>query len=124
MDRCPVRALAGTYDGKGLNWAEREYGRPVHIDRRVRRRTVVMGRDWLKNMAERFERLANDDGGEDNGPPDSVRLRMVDSSSVHVHMHGAGAPRGAEHLQVGPGRSGRTTNVHLGIDGNETARTM
>ena len=33
--------------------------------------------------------LGGDDGGDDDGPPGSVRLRMENSSSVRVHRHGA-----------------------------------
>ncbi|MCY4137656.1 MAG: IS5 family transposase [Rhodobacteraceae bacterium] len=54
---------------------------------------------WSRNgiwaaIMEKLQRLAGDDDGGDDGPPGSVRLRMVDSSSVRVHQHGAGAPRG------------------------------
>ena len=78
---------------------------------------------WASIM-ERLQRLAGDDGGDDDGPPGSVRLRMVDSSSVRVHRHGAGAPRDGAPPQVGLSRGGRTTKVHLGLDGNEMVKTM
>ena len=38
---------------------------------------------------EKLQGLAGDDGGDDDGPPGSIRLRMVDSSLVRVHRHGA-----------------------------------
>ncbi len=50
--RRPVGALAGAYDGTDPDWAERAYGRTGHTDGRVRRRIVVTGRSWLKNMGE------------------------------------------------------------------------
>ncbi len=55
----------------------------------------------------------------DSGFGSDVRLRMVDSSSIRVHKHGAGAPRDGEPPEVGLSRGGRTTKVHIGIDGNE-----
>ena len=84
---------------------------------------------WSKNgiwasIMEKLQSLAGDDDGSDDGPPGSVRLRMVDSSSVRVHKHGAGAPRDGEPPQVGLSRGGRTTKVHLGIDGNEMVKTV
>ena len=84
---------------------------------------------WSKNgtwtsIMEKLQSLACDDDGSDDGPPGSVRLRMVDSSSVRVHRHGVGAPRDGEPAQVGLSRGGRTTKVHLGIDGNEMVKTV
>ena len=84
---------------------------------------------WSRNgtwasIMEKLQRLAGDDDGGDDGPPGSVRLRMVDSSSVRVHRHGAGAPRDGAPAQVGLSRGGRTTKVHLGIDGNEMVKTV
>ncbi len=84
---------------------------------------------WSRNgtwasIMEKLQRLAGDDDGDDDGPPGSVRLRMVDSSSVRVHRHGAGAPRDGTPSQVGLSRGGRTTKVHLGIDGNEMVKTV
>ncbi len=78
---------------------------------------------WASIM-EKLQGLAGDDGGDDDGPPGSVRLRMVDSSSVRVHRQGAGAPRDGAPPQVGLSRGARTTNVHLGLDGNEMVKTM
>ncbi len=48
---------------------------------------------WSKNGAwasimEKLQRLTSDDDGSDDGPPGSVHLRMVDSSSVRVHKLG------------------------------------
>ncbi len=51
-ERRPVGTMAGAYDGGGMDWAEREYGRSGHTDGRVRRRIVDMGRAWLGNMGE------------------------------------------------------------------------
>ena len=84
---------------------------------------------WSRNgtwaaIMEKLQRLAGDDDGGDDGPPGSVRLRMVDSSSVRVHQHGAGAPRDGASPQVGLSRGGRTTKVPLGIDGNEMVKTV
>ena len=73
---------------------------------------------------EEFHRLAGDDGGSDDGSAGSVRLRMVDSSSVHVHRHGAGARRDGGPPRIGSSRGGRTTKVHLGIDGKEMVKTV
>ncbi len=42
---------------------------------------------------------------------------MVDSSSIRVRRHGAGAPRDGEPPEVGLSRGGRTTKVRTGIDG-------
>ncbi len=51
VERRPVGALAGTYDGAdGMDWAEREYERSGHTDGRIRRRIVDMGRAWLENI--------------------------------------------------------------------------
>ncbi len=47
---------------------------------------------------------------------------MVDSSSVRVHKHGAGASRDDEPSQIGLSRGGRTTKVHLGE--NERVKTV
>ena len=64
---------------------------------------------WSRNgtwaaIMEKLQRLAGDDDGGDDGPPGAVRLRMVDSSSVRVHQHGAGPPRdGAVALLAGLG---------------------
>ena len=73
---------------------------------------------------EELQRLAGDDGGSDDGSAGSVRLRMVDSSSIRVHRHGSGARRDGEPPQTGTSRSGRTTKVRLGIDGKETVKTV
>ena len=80
---------------------------------------------WIKNgiwasIMEELQRFAGDNGGTAG----SVRLRMVDSSSIRVHGHGTGAPRGREPPQIGSSRSGWTTKVHLGIDGNEMVKTV
>ncbi len=82
---------------------------------------------WSKNgtwasIMEKLQRLTSDDDGSDDGPP--VHLRMVDSSSVRVHKHGAGASRDDEPSQIGLSRGGRTTKVHLGIDENERVKTV
>ncbi|MCY4139950.1 MAG: IS5 family transposase [Rhodobacteraceae bacterium] len=81
---------------------------------------------WSKNgiwasIMEELQRLAGDDGGSNDGSAASVRLRMVDSSSVRVHRHGAGACRDGGPPRIGSRRGGRTTKVHLGIDGKEMA---
>ena len=52
VERRPVGALAGAYDGMDIDWAQREYGRSGHTDGRIRRRIVDMGRAWLENMGE------------------------------------------------------------------------
>ena len=84
---------------------------------------------WSKNgiwasIMEELHRLAGDDGGSDDGSAGSVRLRMADSSSIRVHRHGAGARRDGGPPQIGSSRGGRTTKVHLGINGNATVRTV
>ena len=84
---------------------------------------------WSKNgiwssIMEKLQGLVDDDDGNDDGSTGSVHLRMVDSSSVRVHRHGAGAPRDGEHSQIGLSRGGRTTKVHLGIDGNAMVKTV
>ena len=68
---------------------------------------------------EQLQRFAGDDGSAG-----SVRLRMVDSSSIRVHRHGAGARRDGGPPRIGPSRGGRTTKVHLGIDGNAVVKTV
>ena len=73
---------------------------------------------WASIM-EQLQDLVGDDGGDDDDPSGAVRLRMVDSSSVRVHRQGAGAPRDGSPAQVGMSRGGRTTKLHLGLDGNE-----
>ena len=78
---------------------------------------------WASIMGE-LQRLTGDDDGSADGSAGSVRLRMVDSSSVRVHRHGAGAPRDGEPPQIGSSRGGRTTKVHLGIDGNAMVKTV
>ena len=50
VERRPVGALAGAFDGADADWAEREYGRTRHTDGRVRDRILRMGRAWLKSM--------------------------------------------------------------------------
>ncbi len=52
VERRPVGALAGAYDGMDIDWAARESGRSGHTDGRIRRRIVDMGRAWLENMGE------------------------------------------------------------------------
>ena len=52
VERRPVGALAGAFDGADADWAQREYGRTCHTDGRVRDRIVRMGRSWLKSMGE------------------------------------------------------------------------
>ena len=69
---------------------------------------------WSRNgiwasIMEKLQRLAGDDGGSDDGSAGSVRLRMVDSSSIRVHRHGAGAPRVGEPPRIGSSRGERTT---------------
>ena len=49
---------------------------------------------------------------------------MLDSSSVRVHRHGAGALRNGEPPQIGVSRGGRTTKIHLSLDDNATARIV
>ena len=78
---------------------------------------------WTSIMAK-LHRLVDDDDGSDDGLSGSVRLRMADSSSIRVHKHGAGAPRDGESPQIGVSRGGRTTKVHLGIDGNAMVKTV
>ncbi len=51
-ERRPIGTLAGAYDGGGMDWAERGYGRSGHTDGRVRRRIAGMGRAWLDSMGE------------------------------------------------------------------------
>ena len=74
---------------------------------------------WSRNgiwasIMERLQRLAGGDGGGDDGPSGSVRLRMVDSSSVRVHRHGAGAPRDVAPPQVGPAAAdGRPRSISV-----------
>ena len=84
---------------------------------------------WSKNgiwasIMEELHRLAGDDGGSDDGSAGSVRLRMVDSSSIRVHRHSAGARRDVEPPRIGSSRGGRTTKVHLGIDDKEMVKTV
>ena len=84
---------------------------------------------WSKNgiwasIMEELQRLAGDDGGSDGDSACSVRLRMVDSSPVRVHRHGAGAPRDGGPPRIGSSRGGRTTKVHLGINGKEMEKTV
>ncbi len=93
--------------------------------------TTCYNRDnrWSKNgiwasIMEELQRLAGDDGGSDDGSAGSVRLRMVDSSSIRVHRHGAGAPRDGGPPRIGSSRGGRMTKVHLGIDGNAVVKTV
>ncbi|MCY4141941.1 MAG: IS5 family transposase [Rhodobacteraceae bacterium] len=93
--------------------------------------TTCYDRDnrWSKNgiwasIMKELQRLAGDDGGSDDGSAGSVRLRMVDSSSVRVHRHGAGAGRDGGPPRIGSSRGGRTTKVHLGIDGNAVVKTV
>ena len=50
VERRPVGALAGAFDGADADWAQREYGRTCHTDGRVRDRILRMGRAWLKSM--------------------------------------------------------------------------
>ena len=71
-----------------------------------------------------FQRLVSRDNGSGDRSAGSVRLRMLDSSTVPVHRHGAGAPRDGESPQIGECRDGRTTKVHLSLDENATARIV
>ncbi len=52
LERRPIGALAGAYDGANLDWAVREYGRTGHTDGRVRRRIINVGRIWLESMGK------------------------------------------------------------------------
>ena len=84
---------------------------------------------WSKNgvwasIMTKLHRLVDDDYGSDDGSTGSVHLRMVDSSSIRVHMPGAGAHRDGEPPLVGLNRGRRTTKVHLGIDGNAMVKTV
>ena len=78
---------------------------------------------WASVM-EKLQRLASDDDGDDDGPPGSVHLRMVDSSSMCGLRHGAGVPCADVPALVGLSRGGQTTKVYLGIDGNEMMKAV
>ncbi len=63
------------------------------------------------------------EGGDSDGSGE-LRLRMVDSSSIRVRRHGAGASRDGEPPEAGTSRGGRTAKVRTGTDGNELARAV
>ncbi len=78
---------------------------------------------WEKIMSK-LQELAEGDDNDGDGGSGELRLRMVDSSSIRVHKHGAGAPRDGEPPEVGLSRGGRTTKVHIGIDGNALVKAV
>ncbi len=76
---------------------------------------------WEKIMSK-LQELAEGDDNDGDGGGGELRLRMLDSSSIRVRRHGAGAPRDGEPPEVGLSRGGRTTKVRTGIDGNALAK--
>ncbi len=87
---------------------------------------------WSRNglrekIMSKLQELAegdDNDGDGSGGGGGELHLRMLDSSSIRVRRHGAGAPRDGEPPEVGLSRGGRTTKVHIGIDGNELVKAV
>ncbi len=77
----------------------------------------------MSKLQELAEGDDNDNDG-DGGGSGELRLRLVDSSSIRVRRHGAGAPRDGEPPEVGMSRGGRTTKVRTGIDGNALVKAV
>ncbi len=91
-ERRPIGTLAGAYDGGGMDWAERECGRPGHTDGRVRRRIAGMGRAWLDSMGGELPVILPAKAAETAAcrlPPD----RRVTMETVPQRRHEATADR-------------------------------
>ena len=64
---------------------------------------------WASIMSE-IQELAGPGG-------DGLAARMLDSSAVRVHKHGAGQRRDGEPPETGRSRGGLTTKIHAAVDG-------
>ena len=64
---------------------------------------------WASIMSE-IQELAGPGGG-------GLAARMLDSSAVRVHKHGAGQRRDGEPPETGRSRGGLTTKIHAAVDG-------
>ena len=73
---------------------------------------------------EELQWLVGDQDRNEDGSAGSVRWRIVDSSPVRVHRHDSGASRDGETPPIRLSRGGRTTKVHLGINGKMKVKTV
>ncbi len=71
---------------------------------------------WSQIM-EKLQRLVGQDDGPDGGGAGHLKTRMIDSSAVRVHKHGAGSRRDAQPRHIGRSRGGLTTKIHVAVDG-------
>ena len=70
---------------------------------------------WSKDgtrasIMSEIQELAGPGGG-------GLAARMLDSSAVRVHKHGAGPPRDGEPPETGRSRGGPATKIHAAVDG-------
>ena len=85
---------------------------------------------WEKIPAD-FQKLVEesagtgDDGdGDGGGGTRPVRSRMIDSSTVRVHRHAAGAGKDSGPREMGRSRGGLTTKIHAMVDEGGQPRRM
>ena len=76
---------------------------------------------WARMMEDLLSLARGDDDDDPDGDGASrLETRMMDSSGVRVHKHGAGSRRDGEPREMGKSRAGLTTKVHVMTDGNAT----
>ena len=80
---------------------------------------------WSRIMEGLLAVARGDDDDDDDGDGSSrLETRMIDSSGVRVHKHGAGSRRDGEPREMGRSRAGLTTRIHVMTDGNATPVAM
>lgn len=80
---------------------------------------------WARIMEGLLSVARGDDDDDSDGDASSrPEARMIDSSGVRVHKHGASSRRDGEPREMGRSRTGLITKLHVVTDGNATPVAM